>query len=136
MSDAEMAQVHRQNLERLMINDIQRVDDLAVHLQTETVRRARSRSGTIPSSMVLAEALAQTSPDTRINAIWGDCDVIAGDYIEERRHYFEALPNSGSFQLVEGAGHWVMYEQPAAFENVLVTAVNDGPGPYATRLSQ
>ena len=53
------------------------VGDLAVHLQSETVRRARARSGRIPSSRVLAEALARTASETRINAVWGDRDVIA-----------------------------------------------------------
>lgn len=43
-SDAEaLERVHRTNLSRLMISDPGRIDDLAIHVQTETVKRARAR---------------------------------------------------------------------------------------------
>lgn len=120
MRGAEMTEVHRHNLSRLMIHDPVRVDELAVHLQYETVRRARARSGRIPTSTVLADALRQLSPTTRANAIWGSEDVIVRGYLDERRQFFGALANHGRFEVIEGAGHWVMYEQPETFNAVLL----------------
>jgi pimeloyl-ACP methyl ester carboxylesterase len=120
MTEAQLREVHAKNLALLMIHDPSRVDALAVHLQWETVRRARSRSGGIPSSTVLADALPDIAPETRINAIWGNKDVIAGPYLPERREWFGALPNAGEFRVLEDAGHWVMYERPGEFNETLL----------------
>jgi hypothetical protein len=47
-----------------MLADRARIDDLAVHLQTENLRRARFRSGGIPESEALLEALpAMLAPE-------------------------------------------------------------------------
>ena len=120
MSADELAQVHRHNLGRLMISDLARVDTLAVYLQTETVRRARASSGKIPFSTVLAQALPNVSKRARVNAIWGRHDAIAGQYIAPRQAYFAALPNAGEFQVLENAGHWLMYERPDEFTATLL----------------
>ena len=127
MRGTELAEVHRHNLQHLMIHEPSRVDELAVHLQSETVRRARSRSGDIPTSNVLAEALPQVASTTRINAIWGDRDAIAGEFIDERRAFFAQLPHRGEFHVIKGAGHWLMFECPATFESALMSATGGQP---------
>ncbi len=124
MKRPELMAVHRQNLGLLMIKDPQRVDDLAVHLQFETVHRARARSGNIPMSTVLAQTLPKLARSTRINAIWGDQDVIGGPYLMPREALFRSFPNSGAFCVLEGAGHWVMYEKPAEFSDALLGALS------------
>ena len=123
MSAAELGEVHRRNLGLMMIHDRDRVDDLAVHLQTETVRRARARSGPIPASSVLAEHLTRLAPATRVNAIWGDRDALSGEHLGPRRDFFTELPHAGEFAVIEGAGHWLMYERPAEFEATLLRLV-------------
>ncbi len=60
---------HRENLGRLMIADPQRVDDLAVFVQMENIRRARFKSAAIPGSDVLLKALPAIQ--ARITGIWG-----------------------------------------------------------------
>lgn len=125
MTRQELMAVHRRNLQLLMIKDPERVDDLAVHLQYETVHRARARSGDIPMSDTLAQTLPKLARSTRINAIWGDQDVIGGPYLAPRKALFQGFANSGAFCVLRGAGHWVMYERPAEFGDLLLGALAD-----------
>jgi 2-hydroxy-6-oxonona-2,4-dienedioate hydrolase len=118
------SEVHRENLQRLMIADPARADDLAVHLQAETVRLARGRSGRIPFTDVLAQALPRVAAPR--HAIWGERDVIGGPFLDARRDFFRALDPLGTFQVLAGAGHWLMYEQPEAFEAALGKALEGG----------
>lgn len=53
MAPEEIVGAHRENLRILMIANPERVDDLAVLVQMENVRRARFKSGTIPTSDAL-----------------------------------------------------------------------------------
>jgi pimeloyl-ACP methyl ester carboxylesterase len=110
--------IHRTNLGRLMIQDPARIDDLAVHLQVETVRRARSRSGPIPWTDAAARALERcTCP---IAGLWGEKDVIAEQHMHERIELFHRLQPGCPFEVIEGAGHWVMYERPDRFNPLLM----------------
>lgn len=113
-----LARVHRTNLSRLMINDPDRIDDLAIHVQTETVRRARVRSGKIPWTGTLTRALEHI--DTTLSGVWGEKDVIAGPYMEDRKKLFQSIQPGCDFRIIEDAGHWVMYERPGAFNATLL----------------
>jgi pimeloyl-ACP methyl ester carboxylesterase len=57
MTPADIERVHRANLQTLMIAEPRNADDLAVFVQMENVRRARFKSGTIPTSDILLKAL-------------------------------------------------------------------------------
>jgi len=113
-----VARIHRINLGRLMIHDEARVDDLALHLQFETVRRARARSGRIPHTDLAARALARCV--CPIAGVWGELDVIAKEHMPTRVELFRAIQPDCSFEIIAGAGHWVMYERPDAFNEVLL----------------
>ncbi len=107
--------IHRINLGRLMIKDTGRIDDLALHLQRETVRRARARSGDIPWTDAAARALERCA--CPIAGVWGECDWIAEQHMHERRELFERIQPGCPFEVIEGAGHWVMYERPGICAN-------------------
>ncbi|MDX1512390.1 MAG: alpha/beta hydrolase, partial [Gammaproteobacteria bacterium] len=124
MSADELAALHRFNLSRLMIHDQDRIDDLAVHVQAETVRRARVRSGKIPWTDTLARAMRRIHDDTGIAAIWGENDVIYGPYLKERRDLFRAIRPGCEFRVIEDAGHWVMYERAAEFNAALLEVLS------------
>lgn len=113
-----LVEVHRTNLSRLMISNPDRIDDLAIHVQTETVRRARVRSGKIPLTGVLTEALKRI--DTTLAGIWGEKDVIAAPYMNDRVELFRSIQPDCEFRVIEDAGHWVMYERPDAFNATLL----------------
>ncbi|MFT5173627.1 MAG: pimeloyl-ACP methyl ester carboxylesterase [Gammaproteobacteria bacterium] len=110
--------IHRENLGRLMIRDEARIDDLALHLQLETVRRARARSGAIPRSDAAAKALARCV--CPIAGVWGELDVIAQGYMPTRVKLFRDIQPDCPFEIIEGAGHWVMYERPDLCNEVLL----------------
>jgi pimeloyl-ACP methyl ester carboxylesterase len=108
MTAAEIQDVHKQNLGVIMFGDPSRIDDLALELQQQNTRRARSRSGAIPRGDSLAKALATLTIPVR--GIWGGKDATAGQFLPERQAFFEALPNCESFTIIPGVGHWAAYE--------------------------
>ncbi len=119
MTPEALMALHRTNLARLMFHDPARIDDLALHVQTETVSRARVRSGKIPWTGTLTEALRRI--DTTLSGVWGEHDVIAAPYLHERKALFESLQPGCDFRVIEGAGHWLMYERPEAFNAALLS---------------
>src|SRR5262245_12278659 len=72
----DIKRVHRENLGLLMMADPRRIDDLAVFVQMENLRRARFKSGTIPTSDVLLKALPSIT--ARIAGIWAARDAFSG----------------------------------------------------------
>ena len=115
--------IHRINLGRLMIHDESRIDDLALHVQRETVRRARARSGNIPWTDVAARALRRCV--CPIAGVWGERDVIAERHMQTRIDLFRDIQPGCPFEIVSGAGHWVMYERPDVV-NPLLLRLLDG----------
>lgn len=107
-TDDEIVAVHRDNLGRLMIANPEAIDDLAVVVQIDNVRRARFKSGAIPLSDVLLAALP--SVEARIVGIWGERDVYVGPYVDDRRRLLARFQPDLDFRVVAGAGHWVIYE--------------------------
>lgn len=108
MTTDEIRQAHRENLRILMIANPERVDDLAVSLQIENVRRARFKTGSIPASDVLLRALPVIQ--ARITGIWGSRDAFVGTQLEDRRRLLASVQRDLDFRTVDGAGHWVTYE--------------------------
>jgi pimeloyl-ACP methyl ester carboxylesterase len=108
MTAADEREVHRANLRTLMLGEAAAADDLAVHLQIDNVRRARFRSGTIPTSDVLLRAMPAVR--ATLSVIFGERDAFAVPYLAERHEAFRRLAPGLDFRVVPGAGHWVIYE--------------------------
>ena len=108
MTADEIRCVHQENLRLLMIAKPEAVDSLAVHVQTENVRRARFKTGSIPSSDVLLQALPAIG--ARIAGIWGANDTFAAPHIERRREILAAVQPDVDIRVINGAGHWACYE--------------------------
>lgn len=108
MNADEIRAAHRENLRLLMIAKPQAVDDLAVYLQMENVRRTRFKSGSIPSSDVLLRALPEIR--ARIAGIWGEHDAFARSRVEDRRQVLASVQQDLDFRVIKGAGHWAAYE--------------------------
>lgn len=118
MSAAEVAAVHRKNLEILMIADPAKVDDLAVHLQAWNARHARFRSRPFAPTDELARTLEHVK--VPLKTIWGTRDVIARPSLEDRLTILRRHHPELAVRLVEGCGHWVMYEAADAFNAALL----------------
>jgi 2-hydroxy-6-oxonona-2,4-dienedioate hydrolase len=108
MSPEEIRNAHRENLLSLMLAKPESADDLAVSLQIENLRRARFKSGTIPQSDVLRQALPLIR--ARIAGIWGGSDAFADGRLEACRRVLASAQTDFDFRVIEGAGHWVPYE--------------------------
>ena len=118
MSPEEIREVHRHNLGVFMFGNPDKIDDVALDLQTANTVRARVRSGAIPKGDSLARALRAMCVPVR--AVWGERDATAGRYLEDRRRLFESLPHCEGFTAIPGAGHWVAYEEPDAVNAILL----------------
>jgi len=118
MSEAELAALQRANLAVLMFANERRIDDMAVRLQVENVARARVKSRRFAPLDLLRPVLPQvTAP---LGGIWGERDATAYPYVEERRDLLRAIQPNAPFDIIAGAGHWVMYEAPQAFNRALL----------------
>lgn len=104
----ESRQVHRENLHTLMIAGADKVDDLAVSLQIDNLRRTRFKSGDIPQSDILLKALPAIQ--ARVAGIWGRYDAFTGPNLEECRRKLVSAHPELDFRVIEGAGHWTPYE--------------------------
>ncbi len=113
MSAEDLYEVHRKNLEILMIAEPEKIDALAVHLQTWNARNARFRSRPFAPTDELARALAEIGAP--VKTIWGTRDVIAKPSVESRLEILRRHHPELAVRLIEGAGHWVMYEAADAF---------------------
>jgi pimeloyl-ACP methyl ester carboxylesterase len=127
MDGAAVREVHRENLRRLMLASPAAADELAVHLQADNLRRARFRSGSIPTSDVLLRAL----PDIRVPlaAIYGARDAFVVPHLDERRQALARCHPDVDFRVVAGAGHWVIYEAAATVNAMLTDLLGPGAGP-------
>lgn len=117
MSPQDRLHVHRRVLEILMISRPERIDELAIALQQENVANARFRSRKFAPTDNVRRGLA--SVETPLRSIWGRNDVIAHPNVEACLEVLSEHHPELAFEIVEDAGHWVMYEQAGAFNAAL-----------------
>jgi pimeloyl-ACP methyl ester carboxylesterase len=122
---AAKAAAHRTNLAILMFADPANIDDLAVHIQATNTPNARIKSRFIAVTDVLAKALPDVT--ARLAGIWGERDSYAHAYMAERRQLFHAIQPGCEFHVLDGAGHWVLYEDADRF-NATLLGVLQGKG--------
>ncbi len=115
---AEVQVIQRDNLAVLMFADADKIDDLAIHIQTENVKRGRVRS----RKMALSDTLLRKLPEITapMGGIWGEHDVTAPPEMADREAAIRASHPELDFRVIEGAGHWVMYEAADAFNAALL----------------
>lgn len=117
--DAEIDAVHRDNLRLLMVADAACIDPLALHVHRFNIMRGRVRSRRVSLSPALIDALPRvTAP---FSGIWGAADATGGGLadIEKRRDILRACQPDCLFDIIPDAGHWVMYEVPDLFADIL-----------------
>jgi len=120
-SPEELADAHRTNLAILMFADAGKIDDLAIHIQSVNTPKARIKSRLIAVTDVLGAALPNVK--ARLSGIWGERDSYAAAYMDTRRDLFESIQPGCAFHVIEGAGHWVLYEDADAFNATLLSVL-------------
>jgi pimeloyl-ACP methyl ester carboxylesterase len=121
MSAADVLDVQRHNLNVIMMaTPPDEIDDLAAWTQLENTKRARIRTHTVAPSDTLLRALAKVSAP--ITAIWGRKDVFLRPGPEDRERALRSVQPEATIHLVDGAGHWAMYEAADEVNDFLVAA--------------
>jgi 2-hydroxy-6-oxonona-2,4-dienedioate hydrolase len=121
MTDAERNEVHRINLERLMIANPTRIDALAIHTHAANIRHACFKSRAFAETNEIPETLPRVTASLR--AIWGANDVLATPSVEARYDILRRSHPELQTRTISDAGHWVAYEQPEAFVEAVVEMV-------------
>jgi pimeloyl-ACP methyl ester carboxylesterase len=116
LGEAERRAVLRANLLSLMLHDPASVDELALHLQATNVARARIKAETL----VLPDKLLHILPrvPVQLDAIWGEHDQPHPDPAAQAGVFRRFHPDL-DMRVIQGAGHWAMYENPAAFNDTV-----------------
>jgi pimeloyl-ACP methyl ester carboxylesterase len=120
-TEEEKAAAHRRNLGVLMIHDPHKIDALAVHVQKTNAERSRVRGKHVSNTGALADCLPGFQG--RLAGIWGEYDATAAPYLAERRDRLRQFQPRASFDVIEGAGHWIQYEAFAQFNDRLRTLI-------------
>lgn len=117
---------NRHNLAALMFADATRIDDVALAMQDLHTRRARFRSRGWANTDSLKQAIARGRAP--LAAIYGDLDAIARPRVGLRLELVRSMRAGATAEAIPGAGHWVAYEAPDAFNAALHRALARDPG--------
>lgn len=119
--DAEEARgIHTSNLRSLMFANTETIDELAIHVHGANLSRARINSRALSRTDELAKCLPRIK--SKLTCVWGSRDATAGgsENIARRRKLIEEAQPDADFHVLNGVGHWAMYESPAAINALLM----------------
>lgn len=108
----------KSNLLGLMLHASESVDDFAIYQLEHNGRRSRIKTA---MEMVIPDRLVQVLPQITVpvHAIWGERDRPHPDPALHERILRRTHPEA-EFRVIPEAGHWAMYERPAAFNAALL----------------
>lgn len=109
---------HRINLNRLMIADPARIDDLAIHIQDLNTVRSRLRTPAISRSGAIMRAIDRLQ--SPLNGMWGELDAPANPKGPERVAALRAHRPEADIRLLPKTGHWAAYESPDLVNRTLL----------------
>jgi 2-hydroxy-6-oxonona-2,4-dienedioate hydrolase len=118
---------HIYNLGVLMLHGPEHIDRDTVALHVRNVRRDQLPRRRISSTDVLLQALQQVQ--CPVNAIYGEHDALYPGALHQVQDLM-AQACAGHWrgmQCIVGAGHWVQYENPAAFHAALLPLLAVAP---------
>lgn len=114
---AEREAAHRYNLAALMLAKGTTVDDDTLALYAADVVRTRINSARHSRTTALRERIATLG--IPVHGIWGREDITCHGRFDDIRAMLRAAHPGAQLHVVDGAGHWVQYEQPAAFHRAI-----------------
>lgn len=115
--------MHTHNLRELMLHHEASVSPLACRLQQLNAERDRLPSRRLARTDILARALQhQQRP---VYLIHGEHDRYYLHQAADIEAVLRLCPGFVQMQAVAGAGHWVQFEQPQAFHDVLAAVLGD-----------
>ncbi|MGY4801769.1 alpha/beta fold hydrolase [Teichococcus aerofrigidensis] len=121
---ARQMAIHRDNLATLMIADPARIDPAALAMQDWHTWRTRFRSGAFAGTTLLRDAILDLP--VPLGGIWGARDTTARPDVPTRLAQIRAWRPDARLHAIPGAGHWVMWEAPQAFNAALAGLLEPG----------
>jgi 2-hydroxy-6-oxonona-2,4-dienedioate hydrolase len=112
MTHEQRLETHRNNLLAIMLHDEKNITPDLLAMQEHNVLRDRLRRRRIARSNVLLSV--QKHWACQVHGIWGERDAL----YEGSLHLIPQLLSTCDlkhFDIIEGAGHWVQFEAPDAF---------------------
>jgi 2-hydroxy-6-oxonona-2,4-dienedioate hydrolase len=122
---AEREAVHRGNLAALMLYRPEAISALALRLHTDNTLRDRMKGRRLAYTDILARALAGVA--CPVHAIYGREDALYRQRQDALAPALQAAPDFRGMHWVEGAGHWVQFEQAQAFDPLLLALLDETP---------
>jgi pimeloyl-ACP methyl ester carboxylesterase len=104
----ERHDTHRTNLNRLMIADPEKIDELAIAIQDWNTVRSRLRTPAISRSGAIMKAIDRLQ--SPLNGMWGELDAPANPKGPERVATLRAHCPDADIRLIPKTGHWAAYE--------------------------
>jgi 2-hydroxy-6-oxonona-2,4-dienedioate hydrolase len=122
---AERETVHRGNLAALMLYRPEAISALALRLHTDNALRDRMKGRRLAYTDILARALENVS--CPVFAVYGREDALYRERQEALAPALQAAPDFRGMHWIEGAGHWVQFEQHQAFDALLLALLDETP---------
>lgn len=122
----------REELIRFMFAHSDAADDTALRIHLDGQERTRFRSGSIPSSTLLLDAVAQVTAE--VHVVYSDRDAFGGDPEDRFDRILGSRPDARC-HTITGAGHWSLYETPDQIDTIL-TEVLTPPHPQGAMTSR
>lgn len=112
-----LAAAHRHNLATLMLARPESIDDLALAIHAGNLARDRMKLRRLSRTRIVLETL----PAVRcpVYGIWGAEDVLYRGVTAGLAPALAHAPGFRRLEMIAGAGHWVQYEDAAAYDAAL-----------------
>jgi len=114
---------YRANLRALMLASDESIDELALYIYTLDSTRRRMPGVALSSRDQLLRALPGLGVHGNVLALSGSADVITAHVADRQAAALERLRPGARYAEIAGAGHWAMYERPAAVNAELARAL-------------
>jgi pimeloyl-ACP methyl ester carboxylesterase len=115
--------IHRHNLQCLMLAQASSVDALALQIHDANLQRDRMTKRRLHRSDLLLQTLPRIS--CPVAGIWGAEDALYRGRSSVVEHALRQAPSFRSLVFIAHAGHWVQYEDAAAFNAALASALSE-----------
>lgn len=113
----------RHNLGRIMLARPESLDALALALHTANVEQEHERMKM--RRLSVTDLIVRTLPQIHcpVSGIWGTEDALYRGRLDTIRPALAQAPDLRAVKFIEGAGHWVQYENFSAFNEFLAAAL-------------
>lgn len=116
-TEEELNMAQRHNLSVMMIHKPEKIDDMAINLQTLNTKGAKVRSLEIVASHDLPNRILNISQP--IDIIWGEFDVTLINGIDDAQNRMKELIPDVKFHIIQNSGHWIQFEEYKKFNSTI-----------------